>query len=86
MDAADAHILDADARTELEKARLAQIKGIRPSEKFDVVQFETEYATRQKSYSEAQLDADRMKPDVDKLERQAIEAQQAYDMAKSTPR
>src|SRR5262249_10581583 len=41
-DAAEAHVAAADARAELEKAKVAQAKGIRPSEKFDVMNFETD--------------------------------------------
>ncbi len=86
VDAADAHVRCADTKKELEKARLAQAKGIRPTEKFDISQFEIEYAQQQKNYSDAQLQSDKMKPEVDNLERQYQLAQQTYDGARNAPR
>ena len=46
-DAADDHVAAADARVELEKAKLAQQKGIKPSEDFNVMNFETDNLKKQ---------------------------------------
>jgi hypothetical protein len=68
-DAAEAHQSAADSRVELEKAKLAEAKGIKPSADFSVMNFETESLEKSRKYSEAKLDADKLKPDVDDLER-----------------
>jgi hypothetical protein len=68
-DAAEEHVLATDAKYELEKAKLAQMKGIKPSDDFNVMNFEVESLEKMKKYSEAKLDADKMKADVDNLER-----------------
>jgi hypothetical protein len=83
-DAADDHFAAADARLELEKAKLAQQKGIKPSDDFNVMNFETDNLKRQQKYSEARMDADKMQADVDKLERDYHAKLSTYDQAKST--
>jgi hypothetical protein len=68
-DAADDHYAAADSRLELEKAKLAQQKGIKPSDDFNVMNFETDNLKKQQKYSESRMDADKMQADVDRLER-----------------
>jgi outer membrane protein TolC len=70
VDAAEDHITAADAKFELEKARLVASKGMQPSKDFNVTNFETESLDRMKRYSETKLDADKRKPEVDQLEYQ----------------
>jgi len=69
LEAAEIHAQAADSKVELEKAKLAQSKGIKPSDDFNVMNFETETLEKSKKYSEAKLDADKMKASVDDLER-----------------
>jgi hypothetical protein len=82
-DAAEKHVAECDARAELEKAKLAQAKGIKPDEKFDPMLFEQDYQEKARKYNDARLDADRLKPDVDGKEREYMTQQQAYDQARS---
>jgi hypothetical protein len=82
-DAAEAHQSSADAKVELEKAKLAETKGIKPSADFNVMNFETETLDKQKKFSEAKLDADKMRPDVDDLERKYKMLADQYNGAKS---
>ena len=48
-DAADDHFAAADSRLELEKAKLAQQKGIKPSDDFNVMNFETDNLKKQQA-------------------------------------
>jgi outer membrane protein TolC len=82
-DAAEEHWAAADSRLEYEKAKLAQSKGIRPSQDFNVINFETDNLKKQTKYSEARMDADKHRADVENLERQWQNHQQAYESAKS---
>ncbi len=82
-DAADDHYAAADSRCELEKAKLAQQKGIKPSDDFNIVNFETDNMKKQQSYSESRMDADKMQADVDRLERDYQVQKQTFDQAKS---
>jgi hypothetical protein len=81
-DAAEAHQSSADSRVELEKAKLAESHGVKPSADFSVMNFETQSLERSKKYSEAKLDADKMKPDVDDLERKFKTLEEQYNGAK----
>jgi len=83
QDAAEAHVAAADSRTELEKAKLAQAKGIRPNDKFDPMLFEQDYQDKSRKYSDAKLSADKLRPDVDGKEREYQTQQQAYDQARA---
>ena len=85
-DAAEYHVAACDSRYELEKAKLASAKGIKPSQDFDLMNFETDNMQKQQKYSESKMDADRMKADVDGLERQYQVQQQAFEQAKSAAR
>jgi len=82
-DAAEAHQSSADAKVELEKAKLASSKGIKPSNDFNVMNFETETMEKQKKYSEATMDADKLRPTVDDLERKYKTLADQYNGAKS---
>ena len=82
LNAAEVHVQAADAKYELEKARLAQSKGIKPSNDFNVMTFETESLEKNKKYSEEKLDADKMKADVDDKERKYQALSQEYASAR----
>jgi outer membrane protein TolC len=81
-DAADNHYAAADARLELEKAKLAQQKGIKPSDDFNVMNFETDNLKKQQKYSESRMDADKMQADVDRLERDFHAHLSTFEQAK----
>ena len=82
-DAADDHYASADSRLELEKAKLAQQKGIKPSKDFDVMNFETDNLKKQQTYSSSRMDADKMQADVDRLERDWHAQLSTYEQAKA---
>ena len=82
-DAADEHFAAADARLELEKAKLAQQKDIKPSKDFDVMNFESDNLKKQQNYSSARMDADKMQADVDRLERDWHATLSTYEQAKA---
>jgi len=81
--AAEAHVDTIKARTELEKAKLAASKGIRPSEKFNVMDFEQQNTEKQQKYNDARREADEQKTSVDDKERRYLTAQQSADAARS---
>jgi hypothetical protein len=83
LDAAEDHMAAADAKYELEKAKVASSKGIKPSDDFNVMNFETESLEKSKRYSESRMDADKHKADVDDLERKYNDRNQAYNDAKN---
>ncbi|MDB4970308.1 MAG: hypothetical protein JWN44_5997 [Myxococcales bacterium] len=83
-DAADDHFAAADSRYELEKAKLAQQKGIKPSDDFNVMNFETDNLKKQQKYSEARMDSDKMQADVDRLERDWHAQQAAFENSKAS--
>ena len=62
---------------------MAQQKGIKPSDDFNIVNFETDNMKKQQSYSESRMDADKMQADVDRLERDYQVQKQTFDQAKS---
>jgi outer membrane protein TolC len=83
-EAAERQVEAADAKCELEKAKLASAKGIKPSDNFNVLNFETESLEKTKKYSESKLEADRKKPDVDDLERKFTAIFQEYQNARGS--
>lgn len=83
-DAADDHYAAADSRMELEKAKLAQQKGIKPSDDFNVMNFETDNLKKQQQYSESRMDADKMQSEVEKLERDYENQKSTYENAKAS--
>jgi len=82
-EAAEAHMAQVNARIELEKARLCQAKGIRPSEKFDVMNYQQQSTETEQKFNEARRKADDKKADVDDRERRYMTAKQAADTAKA---
>jgi hypothetical protein len=82
-DAAAEHFAAADARCELEKAKLAQAKNIKPTEDFNINNFEADNLKRQQRYSETRMGADKMQADVDNLERQYKNQLAAFEEAKA---
>jgi hypothetical protein len=69
LDAAELNVEAANAKYELEKARLASAKGIRPSADFNVANYERESLERTQKYSQAKLDADKKQSAVEEAER-----------------
>lgn len=82
-DAAEAHTQSSAAKYELEKAKLAAAKNIKPSDDFNVMNFESESLDKQKRYSDSEMEADRLKPDVDGLERKYTALSQQYNDLKN---
>ncbi len=82
-DAADYHVSSAQARYELEKAKLVTAKGMKPSPDFNIMTYETQDLESSKKFSEARLDADKTKADVLDLERKYQERNQQYTEAKA---
>jgi hypothetical protein len=82
-DAAADHFAAADSRCELEKAKLAQQKGIKPTNDFNVTNFESDNLKKQQSYSSSRMDADKMQADVDRLERDYQAQLQTFQSSKS---
>ena len=82
-DAADYHVASAQARYELEKAKIIQSKGIRPSNDFQIMNFETQDLENSRKYSECRLDADKRKADVLDLERKYTSLNEQYTQAKT---
>jgi hypothetical protein len=80
--AAERQVKAADAKYELEKAKLASAKGIRPSNDFNVANFEIESLGQSKSHAEAKLEADKMKVEVDTLERTYRERNEEWASAR----
>jgi hypothetical protein len=81
-DAADDHFAASDSRVELEKAKLAQQKGIKPSDDFNMMNFESDNMKKQQRYSSSRMDADKMQADVDNLERKYHAEVANYENAK----
>jgi hypothetical protein len=67
-DVAEAHVEAATSKVELEKARLAAAKGIKPTADFKLDDFAADYAKHVKEWQEEQQDAQKLKTQVDKLE------------------
>ena len=83
LDAAEDHIAAANAKFELEKAKVVSSKGMKPTEDFSMTNFETESLEKMKRYSESQHTADKRKPDVDQLEYQWKALDAEWTSAKS---
>lgn len=84
LNAAEDHVAAADAKLELEKAKLVSQQGIKPSENFNIGNFESESLDKMKRYSESRHDADKRKVDVDELEYKYKALDQEYVSATST--
>jgi hypothetical protein len=83
-DAAERQVEAADAKYELEKAKVASAKGIKPSDDFNVANFEIASLDKTKRHAEAKLEADKMKGEVDALERTYRERSDAWASARGT--
>lgn len=81
-DAAEAHMAAAQAKVELEKAKVAEAKKIRPSENFNVMSFESANLDKQKRYLDARMAADKLRADVDSAEQDYRSQQSLLDRAK----
>jgi hypothetical protein len=77
-DAADKHLLASQAKYELEKARIAQQKGIKPSTDFDVQRFDAQYQEAQKEFESSKRDADAHESDGKDAERDYQNADKRY--------
>lgn len=66
---AEYHIAVAQSKVELEKARLAAAKGIKPSDDFKLDNFAGDYAKRTKEWQDEKKEADGMHAQVDKFEK-----------------
>jgi hypothetical protein len=77
--AADAHEAAAQAKVQLEKAKLAQAKGIKPSGDFSVGNFQDQWKDKNDDYQSAKKKADSEQKDTQAREKkyQEISAQQA---------
>lgn len=83
LEATGSRITATVAHRELEKAKLAHAKGIRPSEDFNINNFETEDTNKQRVYSETRQKADKLKADTDSLERAYQTQLQQWESAKN---
>lgn len=64
LDAAEAHAGSAATKAELEKARLALAKNIKPSDDFNIANFESQNLDRQRRYEDALVKVDGRRNDV----------------------
>jgi|GEM_PF-2523671 len=81
-DAAEAHHTAALAAIELEKARIAVAHNMKPSEDFSVANFERESFDKQRKASEARVDVDKLKIEMEDLERKWRSMEGEYQGAK----
>jgi hypothetical protein len=66
--AADTHLAAAEAKVELEKARVAKNKGIKTTDDVDVGKFESQWKDRNSDWQSAKKDADSEQKSAQKLE------------------
>jgi hypothetical protein len=66
--AADAHLAAAEAKVELEKARVAKNKGIKTTDDVDVGKFESQWKDRNSDWKSSQKDAESEQKSAQKLE------------------
>jgi hypothetical protein len=76
--AAEAHVEAAKARVEYEKAKVAQQKGIKPGEKFDPADFESQWKSKQSAWQSEKNDADSGAKDVKDKEAEWKQLQQQH--------
>lgn len=82
-EAAEDHFAEADSRYELEKAKLVQKKGVQPTSSFNLFNFESDNLKKQQTYSSAKMEADRLRIEVEQLERNYQAQLGVYEQAKS---
>jgi hypothetical protein len=83
-DRAELHASSAASRYELEKAKLVNAKGIKPTGDFQLINFETQDLDASRKFSEMSLDADKLKAEALDLERKYQEKNQQYTDAKNS--
>ncbi|MSP59392.1 MAG: hypothetical protein EXR72_03445 [Myxococcales bacterium] len=66
-EAADAHATLAESKVELEKARLASSKGIKPNPDFKLENFADDFASKAKAWSAAKRQVEDRQTEVDRL-------------------
>jgi hypothetical protein len=66
--AADAHLAAAEAKVELEKARVAKNKGIKTNDQVDVDKFESQWKDRNSDWQSAKKDTESEQKSAQKLE------------------
>jgi hypothetical protein len=80
--AADKEVEAAEALHQLERARLAESKGLKPYEGFSVAKFQNQQLDYQKAYLNAQIDADKAKSASDEAEKKYRNLEEKLDKAR----
>ena len=83
-EAAEYQVAGNKSQIELQKARICAQNNIRPSEKFNVLEFEQQSLEKQQKYNDKRRDADELKVKVDDLERKWQNKKQTTDTARSS--
>jgi hypothetical protein len=76
--AADRHIVAAQTKNELEKAKIAQAKGIKPSSDFQLSHFETQNEGAQQAWQAQKNEADALSTDADDAEKEWKDAEKRW--------
>ncbi len=84
-DAAEAHGHSAATKVELEKARLASQKGIKPSEDFNVGNFENQNMERQRKWDEARAKSESKRLEVERAASAYNMLQQQWNQESGNP-
>jgi hypothetical protein len=84
-DAAEAHGEAAATKVELEKARLASQKGIKPSEDFNVGNFENQNMERQRKWDEARSKSESKRLEVERAASAYNLLQQQWNQESGVP-
>lgn len=82
-EAAEESVAGGKSKVELEKAKICAAKNIRPSEKFNVLEFEQQSLEKQQKYNDKRRDADELKVKVDDLERKWLAKKQTTETART---
>ena len=83
-DAAQSQVGLANAKVELEKAKLAEVNKIKPSADFQLQTFTDEYQRREAKAADTRRDADAAKAECDKKEQDYNQLKQQYAQQKGT--
>lgn len=84
-ESAEAHGFAATAKVELEKARLASQKGIKPSEDFNVANYENQHMERQRKWDEARNKAEQKRIEVERAASAYNQLQQQWNAENGVP-
>lgn len=84
-ESAELHAWSAQTKVELEKARLAQAKGIKPSEDFNVGNFETQNMERQRKWDEARNKSEQKRLEVERAASNYNQLQQQWNSETGAP-